>query len=220
MAVTITLRENYRGFINAFEYATAEGLQRAGLHYHSACRRAVNRSNARNRRSGQYDNPSKPGEPPRARTGFGRDNIVFEFNDNLHNPAVRVGVIKNALYMFHLEHGFSVPAHTIEPKSGKWLKIPWRGPVKQYEAKSGKQKASVIGRTRKGLKKFLALPAGGEPFVVYGEHGTSGGYFYFRRKVDVDAFQVAARPWMLPTLNAEKTRLAMLAATGGRRRIA
>lgn len=50
-----------------------------------------------------YPNPSKPGEPPRLRTGFGRRNIVINYNKN--KGWVRVGIAENAVYMFYLEVG-------------------------------------------------------------------------------------------------------------------
>lgn len=50
-----------------------------------------------------YPNPSKPGESPKVRTGFGRNNIVIN-----HDPKgryVRIGVSENGMYMFWLEVG-------------------------------------------------------------------------------------------------------------------
>jgi len=113
--VSVRITWNDREFTQHLSRATARGLQRAGQFYHTACRRAVNKSNPRNRKTGKYDSPSAPGEPPRARTGFGRDNIVKEFNDSPLFPAVRVGVGKNAMYMFYLEVG----TRRIEPRP--WL---------------------------------------------------------------------------------------------------
>jgi len=107
----------------AVQAASAEGLIRAGTFLHTAARAAVNKSNPRTRSNKQirakggklvrskvkgYFSPSKPGEPPRARTGHGRDGVVFEFNDNRLAPAVRVGVRRNAIYMYYLEMGTNV----------------------------------------------------------------------------------------------------------------
>lgn len=50
-----------------------------------------------------YPNPSKPGEAPRLRTGFGRANVVVN-----HDPKgryARIGVSKSGMYMFFLEVG-------------------------------------------------------------------------------------------------------------------
>jgi hypothetical protein len=96
--------------------ATAEGLKRAGVFYHQRCQQVVSKPNTGrsvpvrrrvpggNKRSRTiYPNPSKPGEAPRLRTGFGRKNIVIN-----HDPKgryVRIGVSQNGMYMFHLEVG-------------------------------------------------------------------------------------------------------------------
>lgn len=117
--MSVTIRTHERKFHALIDQATAEGLQRAGIFYHTACKQKVNKSNAgvrktrtRNTKAGKkgsqytiYPNSSKPGEPPRARTGFGRQNIVYEFNGDVKNPAVRVGVQRNGRYMFSLELG-------------------------------------------------------------------------------------------------------------------
>ena len=99
--------------------ATAMGLKRAVVFYHARCRQAVNVPNTGTRRKRQrstaggkkgsqyttYDNPSKPGEPPRKRTSYGQSQICWEYNDNKRDPAVRVGVKKAGLYMAFLELG-------------------------------------------------------------------------------------------------------------------
>lgn len=103
--MAVRLKFYDKEFERHMQKATAKGLQRAGVYLHGACQRAVNVSNPRNNKTGEYDQPSKPGEPPRARTGYGRSNIVYEYNGIESAPAVRVGVRKNALYMFWLEIG-------------------------------------------------------------------------------------------------------------------
>jgi hypothetical protein len=117
--MSVTIRTHERKFHALIDQATAEGLQRAGVFYHNACRHKVNKSNAgvrmkrtrdtkRGKKGSQYTiypNSSKPGEAPRARTGFGRQNIVYEYNDNPKDPAVRVGVMRNGKYMWYLELG-------------------------------------------------------------------------------------------------------------------
>ena len=117
--MSVTIRTYEKKFHALIDQATAEGLQRAGIFYHTACKHKVNVSNAGVRKTRQrdtkagkkgstytvYPNSSKPGEAPRARTGFGRQNIVYEYNDNPKDPAVRVGVARNGKYMFWLEIG-------------------------------------------------------------------------------------------------------------------
>lgn len=115
----MSVRIYRRQYDQAIQGATAEGLQRAGIFYHTACKLKVNKSNpgkrmtrTRDTSAGKkgssytvYPNPSRPGEPPRARTGFGRESIVYEYNDNPKDPRVRVGVTKAGLYMFLLDIG-------------------------------------------------------------------------------------------------------------------
>jgi hypothetical protein len=90
--------------------ATKTGLKRAGVFYHSKCREVVSRPNTGVRVRGKsgktyttYPSPSKPGEAPKLRTGFGRNNIVINFDPN--GMWVRVGVTTNGMYMFWLEVG-------------------------------------------------------------------------------------------------------------------
>jgi len=82
-----------------FDEKTATIKQRKQL-------RIINKKKFKTTRMGSYTiypNPSKPGESPRLRTGFGRKNIVIN-----HDPKgryVRVGVSQNGMYMFFLEVG-------------------------------------------------------------------------------------------------------------------
>lgn len=110
------LEWNGEVFEKQLRSATADGLNRAGTFYHAKCREAVSKPNTGRRVPVQrqtpggnkrtrtiYPNPSKPGEPPRLRTGFGQRNIVKNFNrEELY---VRVGITANALYMIYLELG-------------------------------------------------------------------------------------------------------------------
>ena len=108
---------NGEKFKKQLEQATSEGLLRAGTFYHARCQQAVSRPNTGrsvpvkrrtpggNKRTRTiYPNPSKPGEPPRLRTGFGRSQIVMNHKGG-KNPHVRVGVTRNGMYMFWLEIG-------------------------------------------------------------------------------------------------------------------
>jgi hypothetical protein len=124
------LKWNGKQFEQMLKKATADGLKRAGVFYHSACQQAVSKPNTgksikvkkrikvRIRKDGKtdrrfkefrtvtrtiYPNPSLPGESPRLRTGFGRKNVVIN-----HDPKgrwVRIGVSQNGMYMFLLEVG-------------------------------------------------------------------------------------------------------------------
>ena len=98
--------------------ATATGLKRAAIFYHARCRAAVNVPNTGTRVGGGrnargqflkqrtvYDNPSQPGEPPRKRTSHGQRGIIWEYNGDQRDPAVRIGVQQNAIYMAYLELG-------------------------------------------------------------------------------------------------------------------
>jgi hypothetical protein len=130
MAIVLKLRD--AAFKAHIRKATAAGLQRAGVFLHSACVRAVNKSNTHRyvkkfsaresaNRGGQktgvtYSNMHNAyaGQPPFKRTGVGQSNICYEFNGDEKNPAVRVGVRKNAMYMLFLELG-----------TGRILARPW-----------------------------------------------------------------------------------------------
>lgn len=50
-----------------------------------------------------YPYPSKPGEPPRKRTGWGQRHILWDFDDTKMEG--RVGISQNAIYMLYLELG-------------------------------------------------------------------------------------------------------------------
>jgi hypothetical protein len=94
--MAVKLRYHDRRFRRVVRGSVADGLRRAGKLYRDECRRVVGRENPGNR-------PSRPGEPPRKRTGTGQANIVFEENRDV--PAVRVGVTREALHMIDLELG-------------------------------------------------------------------------------------------------------------------
>jgi len=124
----VVVKVHDRQFARLLRQATAEGIQRAGVFYHAKCREAVSTPNTGTRIKGGrdnqgrflkgrtvYDNPSRPGEPPRLRTGQGRDEIVMEFNDNEKAPEVRVGVSAKGIYMIFLELG----TRLIQPRP--WL---------------------------------------------------------------------------------------------------
>ncbi len=116
MASSVNMKWNGKEFEQKLKAATAEGLMRAGQFYHTKCVMAVSKPNTGksvpvkyktpggNKRTRTiYPNPSKPGEPPRLRTGFGRKNIVV--NHDPKGKYTRVGVSANGIYMFYLEVG-------------------------------------------------------------------------------------------------------------------
>ncbi len=110
------MKWNGAKFKQELERATWEGLTRAGQFYHTRCQILVKQPNTGrsipvkrrtpggNKRTRTiYPNPSKPGEAPRLRTGFGRKSIVVNFLKA--SKSVRVGVTANGIYMFYLEVG-------------------------------------------------------------------------------------------------------------------
>jgi hypothetical protein len=121
--VSLQIKMHDRQLDRMLRQSTARGLQRAGAFYYSKCRQAVSRPNTGTRRKrtrgkGQYtvyDHPSQPGEPPRLRTGQGRDETVYGYNGNKDDPIVRVGVTRKGIYMLYLELG----TRRIQPRP--WL---------------------------------------------------------------------------------------------------
>jgi len=102
---------------SAIRSATFEGLQAGGVHLHTKCKinlsipqEKVKKVRKRNTSRGPKGSTylvvvrhSRPGEPPRLGTGFGRDNTVYE--GDRQEMAVRVGIrqISPFNYMFHHE---------------------------------------------------------------------------------------------------------------------
>lgn len=114
MGVQVKIRD--KEFLQALQNATNEGLQRATVYCHGQAQMLVNKPNTGKRvkikrpvKGGNkssrtiYPTPSKPGEPPKKRTGFGQRNIVWEYDSA--KMVGRYGITKNALYMFFLEIG-------------------------------------------------------------------------------------------------------------------
>ena len=114
MAARLKIRD--REFNAALAKMTGEGLARAVQHYHTQLRLAVNKPNsgvkqgAKRGEGGRflkqtttYPDPSKPGEPPRLRMGFGRKGIVREIDQKA--LVGRVGVTEAAIYMAYLDLG-------------------------------------------------------------------------------------------------------------------
>lgn len=90
-----------------------QGLQRAIVLYHNKVLEALNTPNTRVRvkrfrgrgMRATYPNPSKPGEPPRKRTGWLQRNVVYSIDRA--TLSARVGVTQNARYGAYLEVGTS-----------------------------------------------------------------------------------------------------------------
>lgn len=76
-------------------------LRAAVITYHSLVLLALNVANPR-----PYRTPSRPGEPPRKRTGWLQAHVLYELDDGTH--AGRVGLAKNAPYGVFLEFGTRV----------------------------------------------------------------------------------------------------------------
>jgi hypothetical protein len=130
--MTIRIQFNDAAFTQQLARATADGLKRAAAFLTAQCKIAVSKANPHHhvaqlkphQRRGQkkakvWENMHNryAGQPPFARTGHGRSNIVWEFNDDPLMPAVRVGVRKNGIYMAYLELG------TGRVRSRPWLLV-------------------------------------------------------------------------------------------------
>jgi hypothetical protein len=114
--MSVSLQINDKEMNRALSNVTATGLRMGAQFYHSQLKIVVNTPNTAVSTGGgrgaggrflkgrrKFVNPSKPGEAPRKRTGFGQRGIVREFDDQ--QMAARVGVTKNAIYMYYLEMG-------------------------------------------------------------------------------------------------------------------
>lgn len=73
-------------------------LVRAVVEYHTLLLKTLAVPNPR-----PYLTPSRPGEPPRKRTGAGQSGVQYELDEATHSA--RVGVLKNVVYMLYLELG-------------------------------------------------------------------------------------------------------------------
>ena len=87
---------NGPGAIEHIKGIAWEGILRATVHFWTECQRAVGIPNPP-----PYKDSSKPGEPPRKRTGFGQANIIYETDKP--SLTTRVGILSPARYMATLE---------------------------------------------------------------------------------------------------------------------
>jgi hypothetical protein len=89
-----------------------------------ACVQTLNVSNPR-----PYDTPSKPGEPPRKRTGWLQRNVLYELDEKTLSG--RVGITRNARYGLYLELG------TRRMAARPWLLATLQKVEKQLNAIAG-----------------------------------------------------------------------------------
>ena len=87
---------NGPGAIEHIKGIAWEGILRATVYFWTECSKAVGIPNPP-----PYKDSSKPGEPPRKRTGFGQANITYEVDKSI--LTTRVGVLSPARYMAGLE---------------------------------------------------------------------------------------------------------------------
>lgn len=87
-----------------------EGIARATVYLHTELQKALSVPNTgvsvrgKGRKSRTiYPHPSRPGEPPRLRTGWLRSHVVYELDRQALRS--RVGLARNALYGLYLELG-------------------------------------------------------------------------------------------------------------------
>lgn len=104
-----------------------EGIQRATVYYWLKLEEVLSTPNTGERRKSRfrktpsgraagytvYPDPSRPGEAPRKRTGFGQRNVVYQLDRA--SLSSKVGVRQNAKYMLYLELG----TRRIQPRP--WL---------------------------------------------------------------------------------------------------
>lgn len=79
--------------------ATAwQQLQAAVVYYHTQLLATLNQANPR-----PYRTSSRPGEPPKKRTGWLQSHTLYEMDES--SKSARVGVAQNAIYGVYLELG-------------------------------------------------------------------------------------------------------------------
>ena len=112
----VIMKVNDKELNAALERVTANGLVLGVQFYHTQLKLAVNVPNSgvrvkvkRKTPGGNttsrtiYPNPSKAGEPPRKRTGFGQSQIKKEVDRK--SLTARVGITKAGIYMAYLDLG-------------------------------------------------------------------------------------------------------------------
>jgi hypothetical protein len=131
---------NGNGAMDAIRALVWEGIRRATLFYWDRLQSELNVPNTGERRKrvvntsqGKigstytvYPNPSKPGEPPRKRTGNLQRNVMYELDEA--SLKSRVGITPNAIYGLFLELG------TIYMLARPWLMATLRKYRQQIQA--------------------------------------------------------------------------------------
>jgi hypothetical protein len=104
--------------VKALKAAHVRAVARATVAFWEELQRVLNVPNTAIYRRGKpaiYPNPSKPGEPPRKRTGWLANNVTYQFFDG--GERSRVGITENALYGLFLEKG------TLNLQPRPWLLV-------------------------------------------------------------------------------------------------
>lgn len=96
--IKVTATNNVNGAIAHVRAESWDRIRRLVIYFWTAVENALNVSNPR-----PYKTPSKPGEPPRKRTGFLQANVKYELDKQA--MAGRVGIAANAKYGVYLEMG-------------------------------------------------------------------------------------------------------------------
>lgn len=95
------LRWHGDSLLEELDDACAEGLLRAAVFFQTTHKAKLSVSNPR-----PHKTPSKPGEYPRLRTGFGRNAVMYEpttKGEIKQTLTVKIGYLANAWYMALLE---------------------------------------------------------------------------------------------------------------------
>lgn len=130
---------------------------------------------------------SDAGEAPHTSGGKPHPGISWQRIPN--NGGAQVGVLPNALHLWFMEAG--TEPHTITAKNAPMLRIPWRAEG------NGRREPTEQEIHRLGLV-LLPAPYGGQEWV------------YFRKSINHPGNK--PRPWLLPTVERIKDRLAQLIA--------
>lgn len=116
-AINAVLKVDPEKVMRELEARAWEGIQRATVFAHGKVKEALNvpnsgvrvKSKTRKTKSGRpasmtiYPNPSRPGEPPRKRTGWLQQNVAYDLDRKKLQG--RIGVRVNAVYGLYLELG-------------------------------------------------------------------------------------------------------------------
>ena len=96
--IEVKIKDHTQAAVAEVRAASFDVIKRMVVFFWQQVQNALNVSNPR-----PHTTPSRPGEPPRKRTGFGARNVVYDLDPAAQ--AGRVGLMRNALYMGFLEIG-------------------------------------------------------------------------------------------------------------------